>query len=110
MDWDKLTQRTTVACAGLPDAWRLLEGIGAEGYEIRNGRVTAQGCETEDARVWARGRVLATTVHGLLESPDVLHALVGVRPPPVLDATFEALADAIDAHLDTHLLWAMVRD
>jgi adenosylcobyric acid synthase len=110
MDWDKLTQRTTVACAGLPDAWRSLEGIGAEGYEIRNGRVTAQACKTGDARVWARDRVLATTVHGLLESPDVLHALVGVRPPPVLDATFEALADAIDAHLDTDLLWTMVRD
>jgi hypothetical protein len=48
-------------------------------------------------------------VHGLLEDPDVLDALVGVRPPPVLDATFDALADAVDEHLDTDRLWAMVR-
>jgi hypothetical protein len=32
-----------------------------------------------------------------------------VRPPPVLEATFDALADAVDAHLDTDRLWAMVR-
>ena len=30
--------------------------------------------------VWAAGRVLATTVHGLLEDPDVVERLVGRRP------------------------------
>jgi adenosylcobyric acid synthase len=58
--------------------------------------------------VWVSGPVLATTVHGLLESPAVLEALCGRRPPPVLDATFEVLADAIDEHLDTTLLWDLV--
>jgi hypothetical protein len=38
----------------------------------------------------------------------VLEALCGRRPPPVLAATFEALADAIDEHLDTTLLWDLV--
>ena len=109
MDPDKITRRTTVECGGLPEAWHSLEGRRAVGYEIRNGRVTARGCETGDARVWAQGRVLATTVHGLLEDPDVLDALLGFRPPPVLERTFDVLADAIDAHLDTDCLWAMVR-
>ena len=109
MDPDKITRRTTVEFGDLPDEWRGLDGRRAVGYEIRNGRVTAHGCATGDARVWASGRVLATTVHGLLEDPDVLDALVGVRPPPVLDATFDVLAEAVDEYLDTDRLWAMVR-
>jgi len=109
MDPKKITRRTTVEFGNLPDEWRLLEGRTAVGYEIRNGRVIAHGCATSDTRVWADGGVLATTVHGLLEDPEVLDALVGVRPPPVLDATFDALADAVDEHLDTDRLWAMVR-
>ena len=47
---------------------------------------------------------LATTVHGLLEDPDVVDRLVGRRPPLVLEETFDLLADAVDAHLDTALL------
>jgi adenosylcobyric acid synthase len=109
MDADKITHRTTVHLRELPAEWSALEGIEATGYEIRNGRVLARDGTTADGRVWASGGVLATTVHGLLEDPAVLHALVGVRPPPVLDATFDALADVIDAHLDTELLWSMVR-
>ena len=109
MDPDKITSGTSVEFANLPPEWRSLEGRRAVGYEIRNGRVTAHGCATGDARVWASGAILATTVHGLLEDPDVLDALVGVRPPPVLDATFDALADAVEEHLDTDRLWSMVR-
>ena len=33
-----------------------------------------------------------------------------MRPPPVLDTTFDALADAVEAHLDTDRLWQLVRD
>ena len=54
--------------------------------------------------MWAAGSVLATTVHGLLEDPDVVERLVGRRPPLVLEETFDLLADAVDAHLDTALL------
>ena len=39
----------------------------------------------------------------------MLEALFGVRPRAVLDDTFDALADAVDAHLDTDLLWSLVR-
>ena len=104
---DKLTRRTTVTLRGLPGPWQALEGILATGDEIRNGRIGRSACATADERVWASGRVLATTVHGLLEDPDVLGALVGLRPAPVLERTFDLLADAVDAHLDTARLWAM---
>ena len=51
--------------------------------------------------------MLATTVHGLFEDPAVLAALCGNAPARVLDDTFDALADAIDDHLDTDLLWRL---
>jgi adenosylcobyric acid synthase len=114
---DKVTRRTVVELAGLPVPWRALEGCRVSGYEIRNGRVAGAGsgvagrddAATGDDRVWARANVLATTVHGLLEDPGLLEALVGVRPEPVLERTFEALADALDEHLDGDRLWELVR-
>jgi adenosylcobyric acid synthase len=107
---EKVTRATSVALGGLPGPWRALEGRRVDGYEIRNGRVTGdERAGTADDRVWAADGILATTVHGLLEDPEVLHALVGIRPPPVLERTFELLADAVEASLDTDLLWSMVR-
>jgi hypothetical protein len=44
--------------------------------------------------------VLATTVHGLLEDPDVVERLVGRRPAPVLEATFDLLAGAVERYVD----------
>jgi adenosylcobyric acid synthase len=103
MDAAKLTRQVTVTFPALDGPWAALGGVEARGYEIRNGQVTADGCEIAPL-LWHRGPVLATTVHGLLESPDVLGALCGHRPPPVLDLTFDVLADAVDEHLDTALL------
>jgi adenosylcobyric acid synthase len=72
------------------------------GYEIRFG-------ELDDARqVIERGDVVATTVHGLFEHGDVMEHLLGVRPTRGLDDTFELLADAVEAHLDTSLLRSLV--
>jgi len=90
----KVTRRRAVTMPGdLPDPWSALRGAVATGYEIRIGR-------TDGGPVWAAGNVLATTVHGLLEDPDVVDRLVGRRPPPVLEDTFDLLADAVDEHLD----------
>ena len=74
-----------------------------DGYEIRNGTSQADGCEVAPL-VWRSGSVLATTVHGLLEDPDVVHALCGIRVRDPLEDTFDLLADAVEAHLDTRLL------
>lgn len=99
---EKLTQRRDVQFpADLPEPWAALAGVRASGYEIRLGRTAG---DTGAGPTWAAGRVLATTVHGLLEDPDVVERLVGRRPPLVLDETFDVLADAVDAHLDTALL------
>ena len=84
----------------------MLDGLTVTGYEIRNGRLTCDG--DDRLQVSAAGNVLATTVHGLLEDPGVLAALFGRRPIVTLDDTFEQLADAVDAHLDTDLLHRLV--
>ncbi|MCU1355867.1 MAG: cobQ [Acidimicrobiales bacterium] len=105
---DKLTRAVTVQIPLLDRPWSALGGVSASGYEIRNGEVVADGCEVAP-RLWCTGSVLATTVHGLLEEPMVLEALFGTRPTRVLQDTFELLADAVDEHLDTELLWRLVR-
>ena len=99
---EKLTLTTRIRFGAMPPAFRRLEGVTADGYEIRHGRLT------DGALVRAEGTVLATTVHGLFESADVVEAVFGRRPPDALEATFEALADAVDEHLDTTLLWSLV--
>jgi len=103
MSPSKTTRRVGVELPRLEAPWAALTGLRADGYEIRNGVVHGDGCEVAPL-VWRRGSVLATTVHGLLEDPDVVHALCGIRVRDPLEDTFEHLADAVDAHLDTRLL------
>jgi adenosylcobyric acid synthase len=109
MSEKKVVERVGVRLHDLPEPWSALEARAARGYEIRNGRVDGPACRTGDARVWGRGAVLATTVHGLLEDPDVVEAVVGVRPSSSDTETFDLLADAIDEHLDTRRVWELVR-
>jgi adenosylcobyric acid synthase len=108
MSPSKTTRRVHVDLPRLDEPWTALAGLRAHGYEIRNGVVHADGCEVAPL-VWRRGSVLATTVHGLLEDPDVIHALCGTRVRDPLEETFDRLADAVDAHLDTGLLTALTR-
>jgi adenosylcobyric acid synthase len=105
---EKLTRMTTVRFPDLAGPWAALSGVAAQGYEIRNGEVSGDTCEVAPL-VWAAGSVMATTVHGLLEEPDVLLALFGRWPGPVLDDTFDLLADAVDEHLDVTELRRLVR-
>jgi len=107
MEPTKVTRPVIVTFPAMDPPWSVLSGVGASGFEIRNGQVTGDSCRLAPL-VWGKGAVLATTVHGLLESPDVLEALCGQRPPLVLEATFDALADAVDEHLDTGLLRELV--
>jgi adenosylcobyric acid synthase len=96
-----------VSFQALAEPWSALSAVAADGYEIRYGVVSGSAPSVAEG-VWVAGNVLATTVHGLFEDPAVVDALVGVRPIPVLDSTFDLLADAIDEHLDTELLGRVV--
>jgi adenosylcobyric acid synthase len=95
---------------GAPDGpWAALAGVSAPGYEIRCGRTDAPDAvpvlrdETGEAIGWQRGSVMGVYAHGLFESPEVIDALFGAAVP-TLDSAFEALADLVDAHLDTSLV------
>ncbi|MGE0310952.1 MAG: cobyric acid synthase [Lautropia sp.] len=103
-----------------PDgAWAGLASIAFTGYEIRHGRTSprAPGTDGADrtgtartvlasadgAAGWQHGNVLGITAHGLFESDAVLRALFGDAPPGP-QASFERLADAIDASFDPAVL------
>ena len=102
---DKLTVGTDVNIADLDGPFAVLNGVQAAGYEIRHGVIDpSDGITERGPSIWQTGNVLATAVHGLFESPDVIRQLFGVRVAPVLDETFTLLADAVEEHLDTSLL------
>lgn len=72
------------------------------GYEIRYGELT------DDLRFRVDGNVIVTTVHGLFEQPEFVDALLGIRIEPMLERTFDLLADAVERHLDTGLLRSLI--
>lgn len=104
----KLTSLTNMRLPDLPGRWSALSGCEVDGYEIRHGKSSvladAGSMVSAGGQVFANNTVMATTIHGLLESPEVLERLFGTRPAPVLEQTFEALADAVEEHLDTAFL------
>jgi adenosylcobyric acid synthase len=82
----------------------VVEALGSvfDGYEIRYGELAG------GERFVTNGRVMATTVHGLFEHSGFIERLLGVPAVPVLEPTFELLADAIEEHLDTDLLRRLI--
>jgi adenosylcobyric acid synthase len=101
----KTTQRTTVRFGRLPPAWSWLDSRSFDGYEIHHGHTTVAGsveAVVGDGFGYVDGNLLGIYAHGLFESDEVLDAYTGIVPAP-LDATFEQLADLIEAHLD--LAW-----
>ncbi|MHA7834095.1 MAG: cobyric acid synthase, partial [Algiphilus sp.] len=102
----------------------LLPGAAAvKGYEIHAGRTTgralerplarltpfADGEETDGA-ISADGQILGSYLHGLFDEAEALAALLcwaGLKDPAQIpdiqaarEATFDTLADAVEAHLD----------
>ncbi len=108
----KLTRRTETRFARLPEPWAALSELALRGYEIRHGRTTAVGpvaTALPDGLGWVAGPVLGITVHGALEEPAIVEALVGRAPRRTLDQAFDALADAVEEHLDVDALLAAAR-
>jgi adenosylcobyric acid synthase len=104
---EKRTERVETAFAALPEPWHALSRLDVRGYEIRHGDVSPTAPATEAAstgRGFVAGPVLGLTLHGALESPDVVAALVGLRPARTLESVFDGLADLVDEHLDIDAL------
>jgi adenosylcobyric acid synthase len=103
----KRTEVSTVRFCELPEPWAALSGKEARGYQIRHGSSQATAPLVQalpEGLGFLAGPVLGVYLHGLLEQPEILKALFGREPPRTLEATFEALADAIEAHLDVGVL------
>ena len=104
---EKRTERVETAFAPLAEPWHALSRLDVRGYEIRHGDVspTAHATEaTAGGRGFVAGSVLGLTLHGALESPDVLAALVGARPARALESVFDGLADLVEERLDIDAL------
>jgi adenosylcobyric acid synthase len=101
---DKRTGRAEARFAPeLPAPWRALAGVAAAGYEIRHGDSRACGQVAEalpGGLGYACGSVLGVYLHGLLEEPAVVAALVGDAPEGTLERVFDELADAVEDALD----------
>jgi adenosylcobyric acid synthase len=100
---EKTTRPAKTRFAALDAPWRGLSGATLEGYEIRHGETVPDG-EVNEALPhglgYVSGRVLGIAVHGLFEQPDLVRGLLGEAPQAPLDDVFDALADAVEEHLD----------
>ena len=104
---EKRTERVDALFGALPEPWAALSGLPFSGYEIRHGDVVPTAPTAEaipDGRGFVAGAVLGLTLHGALESPAVVEALVGRRPTRHLEAVFDDLADLVEARLDMDAL------
>src|SRR5437588_724349 len=103
---EKVQVRTRATFEPLEGAWAPLGGLTVDGYEIRFGRTRAIGEITEvlpNAIGFARGNVLAISLHGIFENQSVIEALCGasVDSAALLEDSFEAASAAIATYLDT---------
>jgi adenosylcobyric acid synthase len=102
---------------GASGFWGRLEGIAFDGYEIRHGETRLSGAALGAAcrptavlpghRGWQHGATLGLYVHGMFETPAVMHALFG-RQTPTLEDTLEGLADFVEAHIPERALTALI--
>ena len=61
-----------------------------------------------DGLGWIEGPVLGLTVHGVLESPEILIALFGRAPAYSLDATIDRLTDVVMRNIDARFIEELV--
>jgi len=107
----KRLRRQQVRLSRLHGPWQALSGAEVEGYEIRCGSTRSTAYDACHAVLhagdggpigWQRGPVLGLYLHGLFENPAVLQRLFGACAPS-LDRRLDALADALERHLQPWL-------
>jgi adenosylcobyric acid synthase len=110
---DKIARESEARFADdLPAPWARLRGIAVGGYEIRHGASQVSGPTREalpNGRGFASGSVLGIYLHGLFECPSVVGALFGAIATKSIEATFDELADVVDASLNRHLVDRLAR-
>jgi len=106
-----LAARTRSRFATLETPWSELSGQGVVGYEIRHGHsepTDGTHAALPDGLGWAQGPVLGIYLHGLLESPSVVHTILGAAPVRSLDQAIDQLTDEVMSGLDKSLLECIV--
>ncbi len=108
---EKLTRVTQTRFAtDLGSVWAPLAGRTLRGYEIRHGHTVPTAAVDEalpNGLGWAHGCVLAVTVHGLLEDPELLRALFGRAPERSPETMLDELCDNVLAGLDAERISAL---
>jgi adenosylcobyric acid synthase len=95
--------------------WAPLSGVAFDAYQIRHGETRAMPASSasalravaDDHCGWQHGQTLALYLHGMLESPVVMHALFG-SDAPTLDDTLNGLADFVDRHFEEGALMSLL--
>jgi adenosylcobyric acid synthase len=101
--------------APLSGFWGPLSGVAFDAYQIRHGETRAMPASSasalravaDDHCGWQHGQTLALYLHGMLESPVVMHALFG-SDAPTLDDTLNGLADFVDRHFEEGALMSLL--
>jgi len=119
----KTVRHTEARFAGLAAGpWARLAGVPVAGYEIHHGQTAqhpAMAAQGDLARAvipglaWQNraGNVLGLYLHGLFEDAAALQALFGTpgnAPVRTLDAVFDGLADALEAHFAPGILQSLI--
>lgn len=101
---DKIQRHASFTFGRIDGAWECLSKLTVRGYEIRHGRTeSVAGLEVlPDGIGFASGSVLAIYFHGLFENAAALESILGVGQgeQAELDATFDAIAQALATYLD----------
>jgi len=105
---EKITRRARFRFGlDLPPPWAALANAAVGGYEIRHGHsgpMPKPDVTDPGGLGWVAGPVLGVTVHGVLESEDVMRALFGRVPAYSLDVAIDRLTDVVMANLDARLI------
>jgi len=99
-----LAARTEARFTTLDGPWGVLSNRTVGGYEIRHGRTTGAPAVLDRDLGWAHGPVLGVYLHGLLEDPAILEAILGAAPERDLDTVIDHLTDEVIAHLDIDMV------